>query len=433
MSLNGGLHTIVVIAYNASGQTASAPFAVAPSANPGGPYAGASRNGRRRKRSGLDRADRNTHQLPMAMGRRHREHLVGVSLGVARVRDERHVYRDVDGHRQRWCDRIGDHDRDHFESGLCRAIPTGPTPTTGATGVATTATLTWSATGATSYDVSFGTANPPPQVTTGQAAGVLSACDDGGWRQRTTGAWWRATRRHRRPGPVWSFTTAAAAGLAGALADPGYRHRRPSRKRVAFKRPVHGARRGSDIWGSTDAFRFVYQPLTGDGQIIARITGIQDTHSFAKAGVMIRESLERGLSSRDCDTRPSGAGRVPCRGRRPAGRRRLGGATQALPRRGSGWRGRGTSIVASVSANGSTWSVVGTVNVPMASSGLVGLAVTQPRRERPQHIDIRLGLGYRWRRDAVARDADRPDTDHWRHGCGAGHDIDLERDGGDVV
>src|SRR5205085_2058395 len=39
-----------------------------------------------------------------------------------------------------------------------------------ATGVSTTPTLTWTSTGATSYDVSFGTTNPPPSATTGQSA-----------------------------------------------------------------------------------------------------------------------------------------------------------------------------------------------------------------------------------------------------------------------
>ena len=27
---------------------------------------------------------------------------------------------------------------------------------------------------------------------------------------------------------------------------------------------------GADIWDTADAFRYVYQPLAGDGQIIAR-------------------------------------------------------------------------------------------------------------------------------------------------------------------
>src|SRR5207245_9207568 len=47
--------------------------------------------------------------------------------------------------------------------------PTSPSPANSATGVSTTPTLTWSASGATNYDVKFGTRNPPPAVTTAQA------------------------------------------------------------------------------------------------------------------------------------------------------------------------------------------------------------------------------------------------------------------------
>jgi hypothetical protein len=46
-----------------------------------------------------------------------------------------------------------------------------------------------------------------------------------------------------------------------------------------------------DIWGKSDGFRFVHRPLDGDGQIIARVTAVQNTQEHAKAGVMIRESL----------------------------------------------------------------------------------------------------------------------------------------------
>jgi hypothetical protein len=48
---------------------------------------------------------------------------------------------------------------------------------------------------------------------------------------------------------------------------------------------------GSDIWTATDAFHFVYQSLTGDGSITARVASISNTNQWAKAGVMIRESL----------------------------------------------------------------------------------------------------------------------------------------------
>ena len=48
---------------------------------------------------------------------------------------------------------------------------------------------------------------------------------------------------------------------------------------------------GVDIWGNADSFRYVYQPLSGDGEIVARVASLQNTHTWAKAGVMIRESL----------------------------------------------------------------------------------------------------------------------------------------------
>ncbi len=49
---------------------------------------------------------------------------------------------------------------------------------------------------------------------------------------------------------------------------------------------------GSDIWSTGDEFHFGYRPIVGDGEIIARVQSVEDTHASAKAGVMIRESLE---------------------------------------------------------------------------------------------------------------------------------------------
>ncbi|MDF2644720.1 MAG: hypothetical protein K0Q73_525 [Paenibacillus sp.] len=46
-----------------------------------------------------------------------------------------------------------------------------------------------------------------------------------------------------------------------------------------------------DIGGSADSFHFAYQPLTGNGEIIARIEHVTPTDDNAEAGVMVRESL----------------------------------------------------------------------------------------------------------------------------------------------
>ena len=47
---------------------------------------------------------------------------------------------------------------------------------------------------------------------------------------------------------------------------------------------------GADIWGSADEFHYVYQTATGDCDIIARVTAVENTNSQAKVGLMIRET-----------------------------------------------------------------------------------------------------------------------------------------------
>jgi len=51
---------------------------------------------------------------------------------------------------------------------------------------------------------------------------------------------------------------------------------------------------GADIWNSADEFRFAWKRLTGNGTIIARVESVERSSDWAKAGVMIRESLDPG-------------------------------------------------------------------------------------------------------------------------------------------
>src|SRR5262249_42611021 len=80
--------------------------------------------------------------------------------------------------------------------------------------------------------------------------------------------------------------------MQGRLQEKGIG--RPGQGRsVAFANGVFTVKGGGhDIWDSADDFHFVYQPLNGNGQVIARVTGVQNTDQWAKAGVMIRETLD---------------------------------------------------------------------------------------------------------------------------------------------
>ena len=51
---------------------------------------------------------------------------------------------------------------------------------------------------------------------------------------------------------------------------------------------------GTDIWNNADQFRFAFKRLSGNGTIVARIDSVGRSDPWAKAGVMIRESLAAG-------------------------------------------------------------------------------------------------------------------------------------------
>ncbi|MEJ2705668.1 MAG: hypothetical protein P8Z79_24795, partial [Sedimentisphaerales bacterium] len=51
---------------------------------------------------------------------------------------------------------------------------------------------------------------------------------------------------------------------------------------------------GADIWGTADQFHYAFKTLSGAGSIVARVVSIQNTSGWAKAGVMIRETLDAG-------------------------------------------------------------------------------------------------------------------------------------------
>jgi regulation of enolase protein 1 (concanavalin A-like superfamily) len=58
--------------------------------------------------------------------------------------------------------------------------------------------------------------------------------------------------------------------------------------------PITITAAGADIWGTADQFHFAYKRLSSLGSITARVVSLTNTDPWAKAGVMIRESLDPG-------------------------------------------------------------------------------------------------------------------------------------------
>jgi hypothetical protein len=51
---------------------------------------------------------------------------------------------------------------------------------------------------------------------------------------------------------------------------------------------------GVDIWNAADEFHYAFKTLAGAGSIEAQVLSVQNTNGWAKAGVMIRETLDAG-------------------------------------------------------------------------------------------------------------------------------------------
>ena len=51
---------------------------------------------------------------------------------------------------------------------------------------------------------------------------------------------------------------------------------------------------GTDIWGVSDQFHFVYQKQTGDFDVAVHVTSLTAQHLYSRAGIMAREDLTPG-------------------------------------------------------------------------------------------------------------------------------------------
>jgi len=136
---------------------------------------------------------------------------------------------------------------------------------------------------------------------------------------------------------------------------------------------VHGD--GADIGGSADSFYYLYMPLRGDGEVTAFVMGMVDTDPWAKAGVMIRESLASG--SRHATQVIS-----PQSGTAFLRRTATGGASVSA--QGNGFKPpywvritrRGNVFSGYYSPDGFNWAQQGTEAIAMAQDAYIGMCVT---------------------------------------------------------
>jgi hypothetical protein len=171
---------------------------------------------------------------------------------------------------------------------------------------------------------------------------------------------------------------------------------------------------GADIWGTTDAFQFMYQRFGGccnemdeyplaHVDVTARVTSIQNTNPFAKAGVMVRTSNTTSYSTPFdpsgadviLDVRPTGDVEFMSRSSEGAETSFVSGIAVTLPV----WLKltRADDIVTGyVSSDGTNWTTVGSTTTGVSvDDEEVGIVVTSHVRGTLNtatfdHVELRI-------------------------------------------
>jgi hypothetical protein len=136
---------------------------------------------------------------------------------------------------------------------------------------------------------------------------------------------------------------------------------------------------GADIWDNADEFHFAYKILTGPGSIIAKVESVQRTNVWAKAGVMIRETLESGSKHAFACVTPGSGVAFQNRPEPDGGSLNTNIGDFTAPYWIKLERDMGGNFMGYHSADGSRWQLINegpVTNIPMTSNVYIGLALT---------------------------------------------------------
>jgi hypothetical protein len=137
---------------------------------------------------------------------------------------------------------------------------------------------------------------------------------------------------------------------------------------------------GHDIWDAADDFRFACKRLNGDGSIVARVDSVANTNAWAKAGLMIRETLDGGAKMAYMVVTPGSGVSFGWRTTADATPEQVNNAVITAPQWVKLTR-KGDVFTAQYSADGNAWTDLpkadGTpVSVLLTGSVYIGLCVT---------------------------------------------------------
>lgn len=179
-----------------------------------------------------------------------------------------------------------------------------------------------------------------------------------------------------RPSSEWvSQDVSARAGKTNPVGQDGF--------------DVSGS--GKDIWDTSDGFRFVYQRVSGDCEIRARVASLQKTDDWAKAGVMVRQSTAPG----SIHTMLSATVQNGCVfQRRIEGGGEMTGDACGATNPGNTWvrlvrSGKAITAYVTTDEEGKQWRRVGAESLDLNDPVLVGLCVSS------HNVDVLCTAGFR--------------------------------------
>ena len=159
----------------------------------------------------------------------------------------------------------------------------------------------------------------------------------------------------------WSDTDIGGPGLAGSASYSG----------STFT--VSGS--GADIYGTADQFNYASQSVNGNLTVTAYVASQTNTNSWAKAGVMIRESTAAGAAYVGVYITPGKGASLQYR---PSDNATAINGPETTGLTAPYWVQlvrNGSTFTASISPDGVTWTVFGTETVTMTTAATAGLAV----------------------------------------------------------
>jgi len=153
---------------------------------------------------------------------------------------------------------------------------------------------------------------------------------------------------------------------------------------------------GTDIWNNDDQFTFAYKTLNGDGSMTARVVSIgAGTNTWAKGGVMIRDSLDGGsthamtVMTANSD---GAAGNGASFQYRPVANAASSNSDSGAVVKPPYWvkiERMGDSLTGSYSADGKTWRPLGVPQIiTMTAPVYIGLCVTSHQAGEQRSVDF---------------------------------------------